>query len=84
MIKPGAVSTMLVFPELSIAELRRRVNTGDDEINKLIAEIADGEDFELLVQMYNLYFVKATGSSNMDLVSLSNDSKSVINLFEIV
>ena len=80
MIKPGAVSTMLVFPELSIAELRRRVNTGDDEINKLIAEIADGEDFELLVQMYNLYFVKATGSSNMDLVSLSNDSKSVVNL----
>lgn len=80
MIKPGTVSTMLVFPELSIAELRRRVNTGDDEINKLIAEIADGEDFELLVQMYNLYFVKATGSSNMDLVSLSNDSKSVVNL----
>lgn len=79
-IKPGAVATMLVFPELSVSELRRRINTGDDDINELLAEIADGEDFELLVQMYNLYFVKATGSSTMDLVKLASDSKSVVNL----
>lgn len=79
-IKPGAVKTLLVFPALSAAEIRRRVDTGDKDINELIAEIADGEDFETLVQMYNRYFVEATGSSTLDLIELSKDSKSVLNL----
>lgn len=79
-IKPGSIQTMLVFPALTPAEIRRRVNTGDDEINGLIAEIADGENFNEVVELYNRYFVKATGMSTFDLTPLGGTSNDALNL----
>ncbi len=58
------VQTLQVFPEITAAEIRRRVNTGDDELNELIAEIADVDDLELLVESYKHYFT-AQGMSEL-------------------
>jgi hypothetical protein len=62
------IKTLLVFPELTPAEIRRRINTGDDELNELIAEVADVNDLEILIESYKHYFTK-DGFSDLSLTT---------------
>lgn len=70
------IKTMLVFPDLAPAEIRRRVNTGDDELNELIAEVADVNDLEELVSSYRHYFTK-DGHSELQLTGALDKSSAV-------
>lgn len=69
------VKTLLVFPTLAPAELRRRVNTGDDELNELIAEIADADDMEMINRTYRMFFTR-DGYSDLALVGERSTDKS--------
>ena len=65
-IKP--MSSLLVFPELAAAEIQRRINTGDDEVNDLLADIVHPEQLEGLVDLYNWTF-REGGRSRIDFTS---------------
>lgn len=61
------MKTLLVFPDLTPAEIRRRVNTGDDELNELIAEVADVDDLAVLTKAYRDFFTR-DGYSDLTLI----------------
>lgn len=66
-LKP--IQTLNVFPELPPAEIRRRLNTGDDALNELIAEVVDAETVEELESMYKWNFC-ANGSDRLDFTTM--------------
>ena len=70
-IKP--IETLLVFPELAAAEIQRRINTGDEEVNTLLAEIINPEEIESIVDIYNWNF-REKGRERVDLNTLLGNS----------
>ena len=62
-VKP--LQTLAVFPPLPLADIRRRINTGDDELNELIAEVVDSEAVDDLEQFYKWNFCQG-GNDRLD------------------
>lgn len=66
-VKP--IQSLTVFPELPLAEIRRRINTGDDQLNELIAEVVDADTVQDLVEFYRWNFC-AGGTDRLDFSSM--------------
>lgn len=64
-VKPTPIASLNVFPQLPLEDIRRRLNTGDDELNELIAELVDTETVEDLKKFYEWNFC-ANGSDRID------------------
>ena len=64
------ITTLNVFPELELAEIRRRLNTGDDDLNKLIAEVVDADTVDSLHDLYRWNFC-ANGADRLDFTNMS-------------
>ena len=80
-VKP--IQTLNVFPSLPLAEIRRRINTGDDDLNALIAEVVDSEAVDDLEEFYRWNFCQG-GTDRLDFTAVekwSNPSLLIIFYF---
>lgn len=64
------LATLNVFPELTLSEIRRRLNTGDEDLNKLISEVVDADTVENLHDLYRWNFCPA-GADRFDFTNMT-------------
>ncbi len=69
-VTPTPMATLNIFPELPLAEIRRRINTGDDSLNELISEIVDGDTVTSLEDFYKWNFC-AGGNDRFDFTNMN-------------
>lgn len=70
-IKPMPMASLNIFPQLPLEDIRRRLNTGDDELNELIAEVVDIDTVEDLKSFYEWSFC----SNGSDRIDFSNQTR---------
>ena len=74
------VETLRVFPELAAAEIQRRIRTGDDEVNELLADIVNPEALDSIVDLYNWNF-REGGHARVDFSGAQTDPSIPVVLY---
>jgi hypothetical protein len=77
-IKP--IETLRVFPELAAAEIQRRISTGDDEVNELLADIVNPDALDEIADLYQWNF-REGGRERIDFSGAQTDPSVPVILY---